>query len=61
MLKKALIAEGRMMGMPSMEKYISALDSAGLSKLLMEIYAGVARKPVEHPDLKDFFKAKFWI
>jgi hypothetical protein len=49
------------MGMPTLSKYVEILDSAGESKVLMEVYAGVNRKPVDNPDLQAFFKAKFWM
>ncbi|KAJ3406052.1 hypothetical protein HDV05_006188 [Chytridiales sp. JEL 0842] len=60
-LAKSLIAQGRAMGMPVLSKYVDILDAAGESKVLMEVYAGVNRKPVDHPDLQAFFKAKFWV
>ena len=61
MLLKSLTAEGRAFGLTSLTKYIEALDNAGESKLLMNLYAFVNKKPVDHPDLVPFFKSKFWI
>ncbi|KAJ3031388.1 UNVERIFIED_CONTAM: hypothetical protein HDU68_004467 [Siphonaria sp. JEL0065] len=46
LLKDCLVAEGRANGMPSLAKYVDALDKAGESKLLMAVYAGVNRKVV---------------
>ncbi|KAI9325795.1 hypothetical protein DFJ73DRAFT_767307 [Zopfochytrium polystomum] len=60
-LEKALIAEGRAMGMATLEKYVAALDAASEYKLLMRVYAGVNKKAVDDPDLVPFFKAKFWM
>ncbi|KAJ3215394.1 hypothetical protein HDU67_000439 [Dinochytrium kinnereticum] len=60
-LTQSMIAEGRAMGIGTLSKYIETLDSAGESKVLMEVYAGVNRKPVDHPDLVAFFKARFWL
>ncbi|KAJ3074433.1 hypothetical protein HDU99_001735, partial [Rhizoclosmatium hyalinum] len=61
LLKECLIAEGRVNGMPALAKYVEALDGAGESKLLMAVYAGVNKKPVDHPDLVPFFKSRYWM
>ncbi|KAI8840853.1 hypothetical protein BJ741DRAFT_37510 [Chytriomyces cf. hyalinus JEL632] len=61
LLVDCLVAEGRAMGMPCLGKYVEALDAAGESKLLMQVYAGVSKKPVDHPDLQAFFKSRYWI
>ncbi|KAI8826465.1 hypothetical protein BJ741DRAFT_631311 [Chytriomyces cf. hyalinus JEL632] len=50
LLVDCLVAEGRAMGMPCLGKYVEALDAAGESKLLMQVYAGVT-----------FFKSRYWI
>ncbi|TPX60081.1 hypothetical protein CcCBS67573_g09035 [Chytriomyces confervae] len=60
LLVDCLVAEGRAMGMPCLAKYVEALDAAGESKLLMQVYAGVSKKPVDHPDLQAFFKSRYW-
>ncbi|KAJ3111751.1 Peptidyl-prolyl cis-trans isomerase fpr2 [Phlyctochytrium bullatum] len=51
LLVKAMVAEGRARGVGCLSKYIEVLDSAGESKVLMGIYAGINKKPVDHPDL----------
>ncbi|KAI8819806.1 hypothetical protein BJ741DRAFT_715849 [Chytriomyces cf. hyalinus JEL632] len=60
LLVDCLVAEGRAMGMPCLGKYVEALDAAGESKLLMQVYAGVSKRPVDHPDLQAFFKSRYW-
>ncbi|KAJ3224311.1 hypothetical protein HDU81_008632 [Chytriomyces hyalinus] len=61
LLERCLVAEGRAMGMLCLGRYVEALDVAGESKLLMQVYAGVSKKPVDHPDLQAFFKSRYWI
>ncbi|KAJ3259895.1 hypothetical protein HDU77_001615 [Chytriomyces hyalinus] len=39
---------------------LTRLHAAGESKLLMQVYAGVSKKPVDHPDLQAFFKSRYW-
>ncbi|KAJ3116343.1 hypothetical protein HK100_001092 [Physocladia obscura] len=61
LLISCLIAEGRATGMSCLSKYVEALDSAGESKILMALYAGVNKKSIDDPDLLPFFKSKFWL
>ncbi len=61
-LGPSMIALGKVMGFPVLEKYVDILDSKlKYSKLLMQIYAQVNGKSVDDPDLQQFFKFKCWI
>ena len=46
-LLESLVAEGRAGGMKTLSKYLDALDQAGESKLLMQVFSGVNKKPID--------------
>ena len=61
-LEKNLIGYAKVNGLSSIEKEVTILDEAyKYSKLLMRIYATVNGKPIDDPELVDFFKVKCWI
>jgi hypothetical protein len=61
LLVKSLIAEGKSIGIKSLNKYIETLDAANEAKLLMQVYAGVNGKAETDSDMVSFFKSKFWL
>ncbi|KAI8803001.1 hypothetical protein BJ742DRAFT_909525 [Cladochytrium replicatum] len=60
-LAQGLIHLGRHGGVTNVQKYIDILDSGGQNKMLMQVFAGINRKPTDHPDMVAFFKTKFWL
>jgi hypothetical protein len=60
-LIQSIIAEGKASGIKHISGYINQLDQAGESKALMYVYSQVNKKPIDDPDLVQFFKSKYWI
>eukprot|EP00058_Branchiostoma_floridae_P021150 XP_002606640.1 hypothetical protein BRAFLDRAFT_120093 [Branchiostoma floridae] len=59
-LADSMIAFGRVMGITTLDKYVSILDDKFKTDMLKKIYAGVHGKAVDDPDLQAFFKFKCW-
>ena len=60
-LEKFMIKLGQVLGFSTLDKYVSILESKlKYNKLLCSVYAGVNRKSVDDPDLKQFFRFKCW-
>ena len=60
-LKEYMTKLGKILGFTTLEKYVTILENKfKYNKMLREIYAGINGKPVDHPDLKQFFKFKCW-
>ena len=60
-LKENMVMLGRVLGFSSLERYVGVLEKDfSNNRLLREVYAGVNGKPVDDPDLQQFFKFKCW-
>ncbi|KAI9193652.1 uncharacterized protein BJ171DRAFT_571564 [Polychytrium aggregatum] len=59
-LVRSLIAEGRASSIAVISKYVEILDQASETQTLKQVFAGVNRKPIDHPDMVAFFKMKYW-
>ncbi|XP_066282667.1 uncharacterized protein [Branchiostoma lanceolatum] len=59
-LADSMIAFGRVMGITTLDKYVSILDDKFKTNMLKKIYAGVHGKDIDDPDLQAFFKFKCW-
>lgn len=44
-----------------LEKYVRTLEEKGKNDTLCTVYAGINRKPVDDPDMVQFFKFKYWM
>jgi hypothetical protein len=60
-LLTSLIAQGKGMGIKTLQSTIDILDAASQGKLLMQLYAGVNGKPIDDPQLLIFFKSRYWL
>ncbi|KAM4693126.1 uncharacterized protein O3C94_003849 [Discoglossus pictus] len=56
-----MISYGKVMGIGSLEKYISILEEKFKTGLLKTVYAGIHNKPVDDKELQNFFRFKCWI
>jgi len=60
-LKGNMVMLGKVLGFSSLERYVGILEKDFKNnRLLREVYAGVNGKPVDDPDLQQFFKFKCW-
>ncbi|KAJ1562005.1 hypothetical protein HK096_002482, partial [Nowakowskiella sp. JEL0078] len=57
----SLVWLGRTGGVSLVQGFVDSLDSLGQSRILKEIFAGINKLTVDHPDMQAFFKAKFWV
>ena len=61
-LESSMIAYGKVMGFPVLEKYVVILESQAENlPMLCRVYAGINNKDVDDKELQDFFKFKYWI
>ncbi|XP_071996515.1 uncharacterized protein [Engystomops pustulosus] len=60
-LPDSMISYGKIMGIGSLEKYITILEAKFKTNLLKKVYAGIHNKSEDDEDLQDFFRFKCWI
>ncbi|XP_073528279.1 uncharacterized protein [Phyllobates terribilis] len=56
-----MILYGKVMGLGSLEKYITILEAKFKTNILKMVYAGIHNKLEDDEDLQDFFRFKCWI
>ncbi|XP_064623924.1 uncharacterized protein LOC135485620 [Lineus longissimus] len=56
-----MIALGRVMGLPILEKYVKILEDKFKNDMLMKVYAGVNGRSVDDEEMQGFFRAKCWM
>ncbi|XP_040286115.1 uncharacterized protein LOC120999308 [Bufo bufo] len=56
-----MISYGKVMGIGSLEKYITILEAKFKTSILKMVYAGIHNKSEDDGDLQDFFRFKCWI
>ena len=59
-LAKYLILWAKIMGTGIIDKDVHTLNLANKTKVCKEVYAGVHNKPIDDPDLVQFFAFKGW-
>ena len=57
----SLIAMGKALGIGVLDKQVGILESKFKTGLLKKVYSGVHGKPVDDPELQEFFKFKCWL
>nr|XP_033794691.1 uncharacterized protein LOC117357752 [Geotrypetes seraphini] len=56
-----MIAYGKVMGIGCLEKYMTILEEKFKTNILKTVYAGIHGKPMNDPELQNFFRFKCWI
>ncbi|XP_077138657.1 uncharacterized protein LOC143804440 [Ranitomeya variabilis] len=56
-----MILYGKILGIGSLEKYITILEAKFKTNILKMVYAGIHNKREDDEDLQDFFRFKCWI
>ena len=60
-LQHYMIKLGQILGFTTLDRYVSILENKlKYNKLSCEVYAGVNKKSVDDPELKQFFRFKCW-
>ncbi|KAG9484535.1 hypothetical protein GDO78_010095 [Eleutherodactylus coqui] len=56
-----MISYGKVMGVGSLEKYITILEAKFKTNILKTVYAGIHNKSEDDEELRDFFRFKCWM
>ncbi|XP_044144628.1 uncharacterized protein LOC122933721 [Bufo gargarizans] len=56
-----MISYGKVLGIGSLEKYITILEAKFKTSILKMVYAGIHNKSEDDGELQDFFRFKCWI
>ncbi|KAJ1156063.1 hypothetical protein NDU88_008788 [Pleurodeles waltl] len=56
-----MIANGKVLGLGGLEKYMNILEDKLKTNVLKTVYAGIHNKPVDDKELQNFFRFKGWV